>query len=95
MAPGDLDQGFGTSGNGIVITDFKTDFQFSTRIFRILVEPNRRIVAAGVASGLGGSAGALARYDSKGVLDPTFGFPVVPVIYPAPCSSTLGEPPTR
>jgi uncharacterized delta-60 repeat protein len=77
MAPGDLDPSFGT--NGIVTTDFDTDFGFTTRIFRILVEPNGRIVAAGIASSnLPGGAptvatGALARYSRNGRLDPTFG----------------------
>jgi uncharacterized delta-60 repeat protein len=81
MAAGDLDPDFGT--NGIVTTDFDTDFRFNTDIFRILVEPDGSIVAAGTASSqLGFSNGALARYRPNGDLDPTFGRPVVPSARP-------------
>jgi uncharacterized delta-60 repeat protein len=91
MAAGDLDLGFGT--NGIVTTDFNTDFQFSTRISRILVERNRGIVAAGTASGRFVNCGALARYDSKGNLDPTFGFRVVPSHLPGTLLFNFGGAP--
>lgn len=64
-ADGELDAGFGT--NGIVFTDFSGG---STDVARdVVIEPDGQIVVAGQA----GPDFGLARYDTDGDLDATFG----------------------
>ncbi|MDX3248117.1 calcium-binding protein [Streptomyces sp. ME18-1-4] len=64
-APGDLDPTFGTGGK--VITNFGgTDFATS-------VQADGKIVAAGFTSAGGANDFALARYNTNGSLDTTFG----------------------
>jgi serralysin len=68
-APGDLDTTFG--GDGKVTTDFtsQTDWAVAT-----VIQPDDKVVAVGIA-GYGGSNPkfALARYNTNGSLDTTFG----------------------
>ncbi len=61
---GDLDQTFGTGGR--VNTDFMNSFDFA---FAIAVQPDGKIIAAGESA----SDFALARYNSDGSLDASFG----------------------
>jgi len=66
---GALDSGFGSAGR--VTTDFGLQ---SSAAHAVAIQPDGRIVVAGVAGG--GSTGAdiaLARYDAGGALDPSFG----------------------
>jgi len=66
---GSLDSGFGVGGK--VITDF---FKSSDEVSSIVLRSDGSILAAGFADG--GSSGrdfAVARYDSHGILDTTFG----------------------
>jgi uncharacterized delta-60 repeat protein len=66
---GSLDNSF--SGDGILTTDFQSSFD---RAYDVAVQSDGKIVAAGVArSSASGDDFAVARYDSNGVLDPTFG----------------------
>lgn len=69
-ASGGLDPTFGVGG--IVMTSFPGGLDGSGEAEAILVQPDGRIVAGGIA---GGNAGdfALARYDSDGTLDASFG----------------------
>jgi len=64
---GSLDDGFGTGGK--VTTDFAGSID---QAFSVAVQPNGEIVAAGFAY-LDVSNFALARYNSKGILDASFG----------------------
>ena len=67
-ATGVLDNTFGT--NGKVITDFGQDSQINS----IIVQPDGKIVAAGAVIAANGYFDiALARYNSNGSLDATFG----------------------
>jgi uncharacterized delta-60 repeat protein len=68
-APGDFDRSFG-SPNGYVKTDF---FGSEDRLESIAIQPDGKIVAAGVAYGGGTSNYALARYNADGTPDFTFG----------------------
>ena len=70
-APGDLDPSFGTGG--LVTTDFggRGDFGLA-----VALQADGKIVAAGNSSTVGGPFSvnfALARYNTDGSLDPTFG----------------------
>jgi uncharacterized delta-60 repeat protein len=65
-SPGDLDITFG--GVGKVTTDFTKGFDAANAV---AIEADGKIVAAGVAKN--GQVFALARYNSDGILDTTFG----------------------
>ncbi|MEU2835206.1 hypothetical protein ABZ667_42545 [Streptomyces lavendulae] len=65
---GRLDPTFGN--NGKVTTDFNYGYDQANSI---AVQPDGRIVAAGYSSWNDHTTFALARYDSRGRLDPTFG----------------------
>ncbi|MFP5265580.1 MAG: delta-60 repeat domain-containing protein [Blastocatellia bacterium] len=66
-AAGDLDASF---GNGGKIT---TNFGGADRVFAIAIQSDNKIVTAGVADASSESSFALARYNSNGDLDPSFG----------------------
>ncbi len=67
--PGNLDPTFGTGGK--VSTDFNTYSDFAQSV---LVQPDGKIVVAGYSLISSGDYDfALARYNSNGTLDPTFG----------------------
>ena len=66
---GRLDPSFGTGG--IVLTDFGTDGY--DQALAVAVQPDGRIVAAGRSDGGPSTDVALARYDGRGRLDPSFG----------------------
>lgn len=67
-AAGALDPSFGNGG--LVATDFgKSD----DRVFALALQPDGRIVVAGVSDRSGSKDFALARYNTDGSLDPTFG----------------------
>src|SRR5262245_17953991 len=63
-ADGDLDPTFGVGG--IVITDFSGGYDYA---FALVLQPDGKIVTAGHTS----SGFALARYNSNGSLDTSFG----------------------
>jgi uncharacterized delta-60 repeat protein len=65
---GTLDAGFGTGG--MMTTDFG---QLSAEAFSVAVQPDGKIVLAGEANIDGGYDFALARYNSNGTLDASFG----------------------
>ena len=65
LPDGTLDTAFG--GTGLVTTDFSGAFDGASGL---VVQPDGKIVAAGIS---GFSDVALARYNSDGSLDPTFG----------------------
>ena len=64
---GTLDTSFGTGGK--VITDFTRD----DSTFSVAVEPDGKILAAGMADVSRGYGFALVRYNSNGTLDASFG----------------------
>ena len=64
---GTLDASFG--GDGTVLTDFTLGYDAA---FAVALQADGKIVAAGTASGGGGRV-ALARYETDGTLDDTFG----------------------
>lgn len=67
-ADGRRDQGFGTSGRAI------TDWGIrDATLTDMAVQADGRIVLVGRTDVVGGYLGALARYDSEGRLDPSFG----------------------
>lgn len=66
-ADGGLDTGF---AGGKVTTDFDGDFDSAAAV---AIQPDRKIIVAGVASIAGQADFALARYDENGDLDPGFG----------------------
>jgi uncharacterized delta-60 repeat protein len=73
LSPGDLDPGFGTGG--IVTTDFEGADNFG---LALAVQPDGKLIVGGNACAAAGSTQpgcdfALARYDARGELDPTFG----------------------
>ena len=75
---GTLDTTFGSGGK--VTTDFLPVSHDSDQAFALVVQPDGKIVAGGIgvgrlnpAGGPGGWDFALARYDTHGTLDPTFG----------------------
>jgi len=65
---GDLDQGFGVGGQRT--TDFGGTYDWA---YATAVQPDGRIVAAGVSNARGTYDFALARYTPAGRLDPSFG----------------------
>jgi uncharacterized delta-60 repeat protein len=68
-APGQLDTGFG--GDGKVTTNFTGGHDPA---FSLAIQADGKVVAAGTANYRGTNARfALARYETNGVLDPTFG----------------------
>lgn len=66
-APGDLDLTFG--GTGTVTTETAA----SAEALSVAIQADGKIVAVGNSSDGGGPAFAVARYDSFGALDPSFG----------------------
>ena len=59
------------SGNGVTVTDFTRGLDYADEV---LIQADDKIVAAGATNFYGRNAKfALARYDSNGVLDPSFG----------------------
>lgn len=68
-AQGDLDPTFGTGGQ--VLTDFPGPA--SAKIADIVIQPDGKIVAAGMTNSSAGQDFALARYHADGSLDTTFG----------------------
>ncbi|MHC4575042.1 MAG: hypothetical protein ACYS76_13070, partial [Planctomycetota bacterium] len=69
-APGDLDLSFGTSG--IVVTDIMgPDDDFAEG--GVVIQPDGKIVVAGYTDTSRGSYFALARYETDGMLDASFG----------------------
>src|SRR5207247_383388 len=66
-ADGSVDLTFGSGGR--VVTDFGGD----DTAFALAVQPDGKIVVAGVSTGGGTMDFALARYDSDGALDTSFG----------------------
>jgi uncharacterized delta-60 repeat protein len=69
MANGSLDPGFGNGGK--VLTDFGSSGLDSA--VAVGIQSDGKIVADGFSSGAGSDDFALARYESDGSLDPTFG----------------------
>lgn len=65
---GSLDTSFGS--NGKVITDF---FGAYDSAFELVIQTDGKIVTAGIAGGLSPYDFGIARYDTNGNLDPTFG----------------------
>jgi len=68
-AAGDLDPSFGRGGK--VLTDFASASDDYARA--VVLQPNGRIVAAGLSNAAGRYDFALARYNRDGTLDETFG----------------------
>ncbi|HEY8517316.1 MAG TPA: Calx-beta domain-containing protein [Candidatus Binatia bacterium] len=69
LADGTLDATFGSAG--VAVTDF---FGSTDRAYRILLQPDGKIVLAGHAAVvLGENDFAVARYDANGALDASFG----------------------
>jgi len=66
--PGDLDPGFGVGGQQV--TDFGGTYDWA---YATAVQPDGRLLAAGVSNAHGTYDFALARYTSDGGLDPSFG----------------------
>jgi uncharacterized delta-60 repeat protein len=70
-ADGAVDTSFGSSGNGLVTTDFGHGDDFA---YGVAIQPDGKIVLAGSATVSGTkTVAALARYTSSGMLDATFG----------------------
>jgi uncharacterized delta-60 repeat protein len=69
---GTLDASFGSSGDGVVFTDFEGGFD---EIFAICIQDDGKIVAVGRTASAGAKLGdfGLARYTSDGLLDESFG----------------------
>jgi len=67
-APGELDVSFGAGG--VLSTDFGGNYDWA---YATAVQPDGKIVAAGVSNGAGTYDFALARYQADGSLDPSFG----------------------
>ncbi|MET0752910.1 MAG: hypothetical protein ABWZ66_06035 [Pyrinomonadaceae bacterium] len=64
---GGLDQTFGSGGK--LVTDFRND----DAAYALALQPDGKIIAAGISSIKGDEVFALARYTSEGALDTTFG----------------------
>ncbi len=75
-APGDLDAAFG-SGGKVITTDFRPDPSASSSAAAVAVQPDGKIVVTGITSELAGTFFRnyiiLARYNTDGSLDQTFG----------------------
>src|SRR5262249_56712950 len=69
---GTLDAGFGTGGKATTAFSCGPGCSFA-QAFSVAVQPDGRIVAAGYASTGGAFDFALARYNSNGTLDTSFG----------------------
>jgi hypothetical protein len=67
-AAGDPDQTFGTGGH--VFTDFSGNSDYG---FAIAIQPDGRLIVAGQSGVYPVFHAALARYNTNGQLDPTFG----------------------
>jgi uncharacterized delta-60 repeat protein len=67
-AAGDLDTSFGTGGK--VTTDFSPGLDRATAV---AIQPDGKIVVAGIAGGGAASNFGLARYNTDGSLDTSFG----------------------
>lgn len=67
-APGELDAGFGAGG--VLSTDFGGTYDWA---YATAVQPDGKIVAAGVSNGAGTYDFALSRYQADGSIDPSFG----------------------
>ncbi|MGH2705581.1 MAG: hypothetical protein ACRDJ4_10950 [Actinomycetota bacterium] len=67
--PADPDPGFGAGGT------LTTSFGLGSRddAFAVAVQPDGKVLAAGTTATAGGADVALARYDTRGILDPGFG----------------------
>jgi uncharacterized delta-60 repeat protein len=68
---GDLDPSFGPDGNGKVRTRFSKGSGDSVQA--VAIQADGQIVAAGYSKGASHVRFALARYDTDGMLDPSFG----------------------
>ena len=75
-APGALDPTFGTGGK-VVTPDFRPDPSASSSASAMLIQPDGKIVVTGTTSELAGTFFRnyliLARYNTNGTLDHTFG----------------------
>jgi len=70
---GRIDTSFGTNGNGTVTTDF-SDYYSNAYAYSIEIDSSNNLVVVGKATtSTNRDDIALARYDSSGILDPTFG----------------------
>lgn len=67
--PGDLDASF--DGDGTVVTSFGVGF--ASEVIDLLVQPDGKVVAVGWVDESSDRNWALARYETDGSLDPTFG----------------------
>jgi uncharacterized delta-60 repeat protein len=67
-APGELDVSFGTGG--VLSTDFGGTYDWA---YATAVQPDGKILAAGVSNGAGTYDFALSRYLADGSIDPSFG----------------------
>ena len=67
-ADGTVDTGF--SGDGYLTEEFGVDGSYAEQSGSAVLQPDGKLIAAGFSSGY---YGALARYNSDGSLDPTFG----------------------
>ncbi|HKI85197.1 MAG TPA: delta-60 repeat domain-containing protein [Thermoanaerobaculia bacterium] len=69
---GTLDTSFGSNHDGLVLTDFSGSGSLDVA-HAVTVQSDGKIVAAGYSSASGGYDFALARYNSDGTLDTSFG----------------------
>ncbi len=84
-ADGTLDSSFGNAGR--VITDFAANFDIASAV---AIQADGKIVAAGRSQNDAGIDFVLARYDSDGNLDPTFGTGgMVRTVFPSGISRIL------
>src|SRR5882724_10907363 len=68
LAGGALDPSFGD--NGVTVTDFGGSKDWA---YALALQPDGHVVVAGVSDRSGSQDFALARYDARGKLDPSFG----------------------
>lgn len=71
MADGTLDPSFGSGGE--VVSDIAPPSPVSELVYGIALQADGRIILAGQADGGSGAAAALARYNTDGSLDTSFG----------------------
>jgi uncharacterized delta-60 repeat protein len=64
----ELDPSFGDGG--VVLTDFRQSYDWA---YALALQPDGKILVAGVSDASGSKDFALARFNANGVLDPTFG----------------------
>jgi uncharacterized delta-60 repeat protein len=67
---GSLDTTFDSDGKLTIDFEYGNNFQ---RIFDVAIQPNDKIVTVGSIGVIGGSAWAIARFNSNGTLDTSFG----------------------